>query len=94
MDDAHRLRELTDMRPYVEVLDTIYICLTHRHHTAKIAESTESTEHLHHLRYVESRIEEYHSSKVIRTLVGKQCRHQSSLTASKQTDIRRIDIIK
>ena len=84
MDDAHRLRELTDMRPHVEVLDTIDICLAHRHHTAEIAEVTpiakvteispvaEATELIYYLWYIEGRIEKYHSGEIIGTLVGKQ----------------------
>ena len=65
--------------PHAEVLDTIDICLAHRHHTAEITEIAkvteispvaEATELIYHLWYIEGRIEKYHSGEIIGTLVG------------------------
>ena len=79
MDDAHRLRELTDMRPYVEVLYAVDVFLAHRHHTAEvspiakvteISPVAEATELAYHFGDIEGRIEKYHSGEIIGTLVG------------------------
>ena len=44
MDDAHWLRELADMRPYVEVLYAVDVFLAHRHHTAEVTPIAEIAE--------------------------------------------------